>query len=284
MSNPRETLLSPRDQNTLQASILDLRKIRTAATADLETNQGILERLFNRWGKSYSPPIPTRYYREQSSEPGRQKALQDAEKIGFATADLLIAVVHNDSAGVERDALESILNQADRDYSAYAPSQYANQSSARTTERVIEHVVRLDSVGEEFVRWHFIEYNMVELPWSQMNSKRVGVFAPLATDFLIAATHQRFMEAQKKKGGTFEVKPVVLGKNMQHTIFPQAEDGKGAFNKKHDLVVFCDVSTFGRTSSIVFGAVTEEYPNKRVFGSDGRRRFPNSVRLKIPGS
>jgi hypothetical protein len=125
----------------------------------------------------------------------------------------------------------------------------------------------MDADWRDVLALEYREWNKIPLTVDRLTSSKVGVLAPLSSDYLQAEIHRAYLES--KGLPAFAVKPVVvdrLDETGERVIMPRTRRGRQAFAGKRDIVLYVDVRGGGLTSRALWLGAQRAYPDKTIHG------------------
>lgn len=245
-----ERILTAEERGTIQGSLRGLRQMKNFSTKGLDPS------FFGLFTPTGSP-----------EDKWRQQPLQDAEVLAQTTAAFLVARINRNSYTEEYVALLERLLEAKNKYGKEKKSSYSGISTAESTERIAANLLYLSIDPRYVMNWHLTHYNNVG--YSNLDEflrHDIGVFSPLASDYLTAVLYQKYL--QESSSRSFSIKPAAASSKLRGVVLPVSKDGKSTYKDKPEIAVFLDIITSGSTGEAVLKAIRQNYPDKTIHEFD----------------
>ncbi len=240
----KETLLSKEDTGRVGHAVWLTRCMRSAALVAAEKGEEIT--------------TPEREAEEQG-------VLRDSERLAIVTAQLIVAAISVDSQQDQREQLDLIIKELRIKYAKYPTTTYWNRNEGESVDGLTSDAKSLDRDWEAGLTHSYIKRNEIPLSINELLSSKVGIIAPLSTDYHRAELHRQFV-VQNVRRECFELKPAAPNMGSKRVVLPKTEDGQQVFSSKREIGIFVDLVLRGRTAGVVYDAVRGAYPGKTVHG------------------
>lgn len=204
-----------------------------------------------------------------------QEGLLDAEATGSAVSRYLIDPLPGYPSDNEYEEATSIIKAWEDKYGKYTPYSLTQAKEPDTLISTIPSVVDLFRLLAEVPviegwQWKTLKMsaNVRALPNLNIHNNRLGILAPLSTDFLQTAFLQRFIQKHTAKP-PFHLRAISLGLDREGYQQLAASDRFVSFAKDVDeIAVFTDLDSNGTTRTLATQAAITLFPGKQVHGAD----------------
>lgn len=259
-------LWTDQDLVSLESTIINLRKIRGAATFGLEPPKTGIRAALAMLGRRV--PIPE----------DRQKVLHDGENLAEAAALFMTTrIVKNQRDQSAMDKWEHFLQETTDQYRRYPVTTFARTTRTEVAISTVGHL-RAISIDPGYVLdWDLFRGNRVGANnVTELLRNRTTLVAPLAGDLLLAAIYRA--QLKLARGQTFPLKTVAMSKDLKHFVLP---DLSAEAEERRDVGVFLDIVESGNTSKVLYQALRSSYPDLRVYEPQMQRvEFQPSSKIR----
>lgn len=257
---PTERLWTDRQLKGMTDTVVYMRKIRTAATADGSSVSSRTGRLMSILRISNPESVNT--------AKSREVILFDAERLGATAGNFFAARLSDTSSGnLELEEWQDTLSDVRKQYKKYKESTHTKYTKTETLEvvrKTMPYRFRLLSIDPDYMlRWDLtLNNNLGAENADQLINNDIGVISPLSTDYIMSCTYSSYL--QKTQDRTFLTKPAALSSDLRLVVLPKDKEGREVFELVPEIGIYIDTTVTGNTGRLLFQAVKEAYPNQRV--------------------
>lgn len=245
MSKQPERIWTDRELQGLGNTVITLRKIRTAATAQMELPKaGFSGFLSRRFGDDRFP-----------APENRLAVLEDAERLGFAAGDYLATRLAHERRDPELlGQWESSISETTTKYGSFPGTTFAKTNNLDVIGSTLSRMRMIVGDPEHMMRWDLLENNRLGVSTiDDLSERDIHIIAPLSGDFLIACVYQATLE--KTRGETFKLRAAALSRNLGGAVLAPIETGE-----QTEIGIFMDVIDTTRTGTALHKALMQAYP------------------------
>ena len=250
-----ERLWTDQELRDLNDTVINLRRIRTAATAHLQ--DGPVNKLFSRFRDSQPP-----------TNEDRQIMLLDAEVLAAAAGDFFATKISRVTNGqVEKQGWLDALSDTRASYKKVKPTTAARTKPIEVADIVVDHLRALSIDPMYVLNWELFTFNNVgATDIAELIKGHIGIISPLSGDFLVASTYCSYLD--QINGKSFPLKPSAPTRNLEMVVLPVDEHGKGVFEDLPEVAIYLDVYETGNTGLALIRSLKEAYPSHVVHEPD----------------
>lgn len=249
-----ERLWSDQELIAMEATVVSLRKIRTATTTKPEEQKKGIIKFF---------PL-VRESRSRLPQKDKEVVLFDAEKLANTAAYFFALKISKTASGDrEKQEWQDTLSDTNKKYGKLSPTTYARTTKQDVTVSLVGHLRHLSIDPSYMLKWDLLQANHLGAQTiEQLVDGTIGVISPLSGDYLLANTYSKYLELLKKK--KFPVKPAACSSDLTFIVLPVDSEGKNIFGHLSQIGIYLDAVDTGNTGKALYQFLKQVYPTHIV--------------------
>lgn len=261
MPHKQERLWTDEELFGIERTLVNLRRMRTAATCGLEPPKTGIRAYLSTIREFLEGPIPE----------DRQKVLSDAQNLagsaGYVFADIS---TRNGRDAVRQEEWRDLLRQTTEQYARYPTTTFARTRKQAATLSIMGHLKAMTADPEYVLNWDlFRTNNLGSRNVQSLLRRNITVVAALSGDLFMAAIYRAYLDVTR--GKSFDLRAAAMDKDLKYFTLPDLSDL--ALDRKREVGIFLDIVETGKTSRAMLNALRSSYPDLKI-------HIPRSQRIE----
>lgn len=199
-----------------------------------------------------------------------QTALGEGKKLAQSASTFFVSRMFNDSSSAEAEVLDADLVRLEQNYGRFKGWSNVEIDPIEAADRLRGFLHFTSVFGAAVIEAHMFQFNSLGAQnLNELLNQRIGVAAPIATDYLVASAHNEFVRRFVDNRG-FDLEPVALNRDLNRVVLHR-NGGLLPFQEASQLGVFVDFIGSSSTRTAAMMALQELYPDKIVHGFNWKR-------------